>query len=60
MKISGKSPEHSALLRGHYSKFGHSKEQQNEAERLGSLIGVALKMDKPLADLELHTPIALP
>ncbi|NOX24944.1 MAG: hypothetical protein GXP59_02295, partial [Deltaproteobacteria bacterium] len=22
MKISGKSPEHSALLRGHYSKFG--------------------------------------
>ncbi len=60
MKISGKSPEHSTLLRGHYNKFGHSKEQQIEAERLGVLIATALKDGSSLADLDLHTSVALP
>ncbi len=60
MKISGKSPEHSALLRGHYDKFGHSKKQQLEAERLASMIGKALTSGKSLAELDLHTSISLP
>jgi hypothetical protein len=60
MKISGKSPEHSVLLRGHYDKFGHSKEQQDEAERLGALIGMTLKEGKPLAELKLRSAIAMP
>ena len=60
MKIAGKAPEHAAFLRGHYKKFGHSKEQQDEAERLGILIGKALREGTSLTNLKLQTPIALP
>lgn len=60
MKIAGKAPEHSAFLRGHYKKFGHSQAQQDEAERLGELIGKALQRGEDLSTLRLHTPITLP
>ncbi len=60
MKISGQCPESSVLLRGHYDRFGHSMAQQNEAERLGGLVGTALKEGKPLSQLELRSHIALP
>jgi len=60
MKIAGKAPEHAAFLKNHYKKFGHSKEQQDEAERLGAIIGRALNEGKSLPELKLHTPIALP
>jgi len=60
MKIAGKAPEHAAFLKGRYKKFGHSKKQQEEAERLGTLIGKALKEETSLAELNLQTPIALP
>jgi len=60
LKIAGKTPERAPLIGRYYKKFGHSKEQFQEAARLGSLIGRALAHDEPISHLELHTPVALP
>ena len=60
LKIAGKSPERWPLLCHHYPHFGHSKDQQEEAARFGTLIGQALKQGRPLSALNFRTPIALP
>ncbi len=60
LKIAGKSPERWPLLRRYYAHFGHSKEQQEEAARFGTLIGQALKEDRPLDRINFKTAIALP
>jgi hypothetical protein len=60
LKIAGRAPERSLLIGRYYKRFGHSKEQLAEAERLGSLIGTALIKNQSLAELELQSLIALP
>ncbi len=60
LKIVGKNPERSAFLGKYYNRFGHSRQQQDEATRLGILLGQALNKDKPLEDINFSTPIALP
>ena len=60
LKIAGKSPERWPLLGHHYSHFGHSKEQQEEAARFGTLIGQTLKQGRSLSALNFRTPVALP
>lgn len=55
LKIAGKAPERSRLLGAHYQRYGHSKEQLTEAERLGKVLGQALIAGTPLAQLDLHT-----
>lgn len=60
LKIAGKAPERSKLLGSRYHRYGHSKTQLTEAERLGELLGEALAAGSPLEELELGSPIALP
>jgi hypothetical protein len=60
MKIAGKAPERSPLIGRYYKRFGHSKEQLAEAERLGLLIGTALNKNQSLADLDLQSQVARP
>ncbi|MDD5757850.1 MAG: hypothetical protein PHI06_02070 [Desulfobulbaceae bacterium] len=59
LKISGKSPERWPLLRRYYSHFGHSREQQEEACRFGSLLGQALRQGQPLSTIDFATSLAI-
>lgn len=60
MKIAGRAPERSPLIGRYYKRFGHSKEQLTEAERLGSLIGEALIRNQSLGELDLQSTVATP
>ncbi len=60
MKIVGKAPERSRLIGRYYKRFGHSKEQLTEAERLGKIIGAALSKGHSLSELNLQSHIATP
>lgn len=60
LKIAGKSPERWPILGRYYPHFGHSKEQQEEAARFGTLIGHALAHGQPLSDIDFRTAAALP
>lgn len=60
LKIAGKAPERWPVLSRHYSHFGHSKEQQEEAARFGSMLGKALRLGTALSDLKFATEMALP
>ena len=60
LKIAGKNPERSGFISRHYSRFGHSNEQMEEAFRFGGQIGEALKGGKPLAAINFQTDLALP
>lgn len=60
LKIAGKAPERSKLLGRYYKRYGHSKRQLLEAEKLGGAIGSCLKHHRPLAELDLRSNIALP
>jgi len=60
LKIAGKAPERSPLLRRWYSRFGHGRDQQEEAWRFGLAIGQALRRNDDLAGLDFRTPEALP
>ncbi|MFN2365872.1 MAG: hypothetical protein ABR523_05340 [Desulfurivibrionaceae bacterium] len=60
LKIAGKAPERSKLLGRYYQRYGHSRQQLREAEKLGAAVGAALRKGESLTALELLTPIALP
>jgi hypothetical protein len=60
MKIAGKNPERSGFLSKHYTRFGHSNDQMQEAFRFGSLIGEALSKNTPIAAINFQTELALP
>ena len=60
LKIAGKNPERSGFISKHYSRFGHSNEQMEEAYRFGKLIGESLKNNTPLAAINFQTELALP
>jgi len=59
LKIAGKNPERSRLVGRYYKRFGHSRQQWDEARRFGSLIGEALKKKTPLAGIDFKTEAAL-
>jgi hypothetical protein len=59
LKIAGKAPDRWPLLRRYYSHFGHSKEQQDEAARFGSLISQALKQGQSLSTINFTTSVAI-
>ncbi len=59
-KIAGKTPERLPLLGKYYKKFGHSKDQQKEAQDFGALIGEALNQNTPLDILDFQTRLNLP
>lgn len=59
LKIAGKAPERSKLLGRYYKRYGHSKRQLLEAEKLGGVIGSCLKHNRSLTELDLRSDIAL-
>ncbi len=60
LKIAGKNPERLKRFSRVYPRYGHSKEQRDEAWRFGMKIGEALLRGRSLANIDFHTPIALP
>jgi len=60
LKIVGKAPERSRLFGRFYKRFGHSREQLTEAERLGAIVGAALGKGQPMDGLDLHSRAATP
>lgn len=60
LKIVGSAPERSPLIGRYYTRFGHSKEQLAEAERLGALIADAMIKGQSLAELDLESTVAMP
>ena len=60
LKIAGKNPERSSFLGKHYTRFGHTNEQMEEAYRFGKQIGESLKQQTPLSELNFQTKLALP
>lgn len=59
LKLAGKNPELS-LIGKRYPRYGHDREQQEEAYRFGILTGKALSSTSPLSNLDFRTRIALP
>lgn len=57
LKLAGKFPEKSKIIGKHYCKYGHIKEQQDEAKRFGKLIGAAMLEKQPLEKLDFQTPL---
>jgi len=57
LKIAGKAPERSRLIGRYYKRYGHSKEQLAEAERLGEILGAALANRQSLGALDLRSKI---
>jgi hypothetical protein len=60
LKIAGKNPEKSKIFGRHYTRYGHSKTQRDEAWRFGLQIGEALRRGQSLAEMDFRTPTALP
>jgi hypothetical protein len=60
LKIAGKNPERLKIFSRVYSRYGHSKEQRDEAWRFGMQIGEALRRSRSLSKLDFRTPKALP
>ncbi len=51
LKLAGRVPERSGWFSRYYPRYGHSREQQEEAFAFGRAIGQALKQGDSLADL---------
>jgi hypothetical protein len=51
LKLAGRVPERSRWLGRYYPRYGHSREQQEQAFACGAAIGQALKRDRSLAEL---------
>ena len=60
LKIAGKAPERSPLLKKWYSRFGHGRDQQEEAWRFGLDVGSALSRGEDLAALDFRSSTAMP
>lgn len=53
LKLAGRTPERAWLISTYYRKYGHTREQVEEAARLGEMIGQALLDGRPLEGLSL-------
>jgi len=53
LKLAGRVPERSGWLGRYYPRYGHSREQQEQAFAFGAAIGQALQHGGSLADLSL-------
>lgn len=51
LKLAGRVPERSGWLSRYYPRYGHSREQQEQAFACGAAIGQALKFGRSLAEL---------
>jgi hypothetical protein len=60
LKLAGKNPEQSGLMKKVYSKYGHGTDQLVEAKRFGELLGQTLSQGTSLTELNFKTPSAMP
>jgi len=60
LKLAGRVPEKYWFMRRYYRKYGHSREQVEEARRFGTMLGDALLRGAELASLDFATPLARP
>ena len=51
LKLAGRVPERSRWLGRYYPRYGHSREQQDQAFAHGAAIGQALKLGRSVAEL---------
>ncbi|MEW6427863.1 MAG: hypothetical protein AB1568_07495 [Thermodesulfobacteriota bacterium] len=58
LKLAGRVPERT--LGGHYPRYGHSRQQQDEAYAYGVKVAEALAAAVPLEHLDLSSPVAMP
>jgi len=58
LKLAGRVPEKMGGLARHYPRYGHNKEQQDEAFRFGEKIGKALQEGRPLDGLALLSEVS--
>jgi len=59
LKLAGRSPERSKFIGKYYPRYGHEKNQLEEASRFGAMLGQALKEGKDLSALNFQTPLAI-
>lgn len=60
LKLAGKNPERALWIGNHYLRYGHSRNQRDEAYRFGLQIGEALQGGTPLENINFITPLSLP
>jgi hypothetical protein len=60
LKLSGKVPEKMNWLRPRYRRYGHTKEQVEEARRFGRMIGKCLRENGDFSALDFHSAVAVP
>ncbi len=59
LKLAGETPERMAWMQEHYPKYGHTRQQIDEARRFGELIGRAVTQGGELERLEFNTSLAI-
>jgi multimeric flavodoxin WrbA len=60
LTIAGKNPEGSGFFGKHYTRFGHTTDQMEEAHRFGKLLGDAIRLKTPIYKIDFQTRLALP
>lgn len=53
LKLAGRVPERGRIMGRYYHRYGHSREQQEQAVQFGRSVGRALREKSPLAELPL-------
>jgi hypothetical protein len=55
LKLAGRVPERGRIMGRYYHRYGHSREQQEQAFRFGREVGRALREERSLAALSLES-----
>jgi len=55
LKIAGKHPERGAIIGKYYKRYGHTKEQHEEAFRFGAMVGKSMRQGISLEGLNLQS-----
>jgi len=59
LKLAGETPERMSWMQDHYPKYGHTRQQTDEARRFGELIGRTVTQGGELERLEFNTSLAI-
>lgn len=59
LKLAGETPERMSWMQEHYPKYGHTRQQLDEARRFGEIIGRAVTQNGELERLQFNTAVAI-
>jgi hypothetical protein len=59
LKLAGETPERMSWMQEHYPKYGHTRQQIDEARHFGELIGRTVTQGEELERLEFNTKLAI-